>query len=113
MKMAKLDVVHSVEEKYRILFYEIIDILINHLLAHFSNSAKMEFFILLCFEKLDTYMFKAAFPEKLALVCDGIFYCAWMRTKKTKCPLSLIRHQRKISLWNTTTVSQHEHGYHF
>jgi hypothetical protein len=40
MKRAKSNIVNSVEEKYRILFYEIIDNLVIHLSGHFSSTEK-------------------------------------------------------------------------
>jgi hypothetical protein len=64
MEGAKSDIVNSVEDRYRILFYDT-DILINHLSTHFSCTEKMEFFSLLNCEKFGTYKFKATFPEQL------------------------------------------------
>jgi hypothetical protein len=77
--------VNSVEEKYRILFYKVIDNLINHLSTRFSSIEKMEFFSLLNCEKFDIYRFKATFPEqlikKLVQVYDGIFDCALLKNE--------------------------------
>jgi hypothetical protein len=42
-KRAKSDTINSVEEKYRIIFYEIIDILLN-LVARFSSTVKKGIF---------------------------------------------------------------------
>jgi hypothetical protein len=64
-KRAKCNIANSVEKKYRTLFYEITDNLINHLEALFSRNENMEFFSFLNCEKFDIFKFKTTFPEQL------------------------------------------------
>jgi hypothetical protein len=86
-KRTKSDIINSAQEKYRILFYKIIDNIINHLSAHFSGVEKMELFSLLNCEKFDTYKSEATCPQqlkrKLAQVSDGIFDCAFLKNELT------------------------------
>lgn len=77
IKRLKCNLVDSVESKYRMLFYEIIDNLLNNLTVRFSNIEKMEFFALLNCEKFDVYKLKSNFPDhlisKLIRVYEGEF----------------------------------------
>ena len=77
IKRLKCNMVDSVESKYRILFYEIIDNLLNNVRVRFSYIEKMEFFGLLNYEKFDVYKLKSNFPDhlisKLIRVYEGEF----------------------------------------
>lgn len=85
IKRLKYNAVDSVESKYRILFYEIIDNLLNNMTARFSNIEKMEFFGLLNYEKFDVYKLKSNFPDhlisKLIRVYEGEFDTALLKNE--------------------------------
>lgn len=85
IKRLKYNTVDSVESKYRILFYEIVDSLLNNLATRFSNIEKMEFFGLLNCEKFDVYKLKSNFPDhlisKLIRVCEGEFDAALLKNE--------------------------------
>ena len=65
IKRMKCSTVDSVESRYRMLFYEIIDNLLNNLKVRFLNIEKLEFFGLLNCEKFDVYKLNSNFPDHL------------------------------------------------
>jgi hypothetical protein len=85
IKRLKCNMVDSVESKYRMLFYEIIDNLVNNLTVRFSNIEKMDFFGLLNCEKFDVYKLKSNFPDhlisKLIRVYEGEFDTALLKNE--------------------------------
>jgi len=67
------------------LFYEIIDKLLNNLRVRLSYIEKTEFFGRLNYEKFDMYKFKSNFPDHiirlLIRVCNGEFHTGLLKNE--------------------------------
>ena len=85
IKTLKCNMVDSVDSKYRMLFYEIIDKVLNNLRVRFSYIEIMEFFGRLNYEKFDMYKFKSNFPDHiislLIRVCKGEFHTGLLKNE--------------------------------
>ena len=85
IKTLKCNMADSVENKYTMLFYEIIDKLLNNLRVRLSCIEKIEFFGRLNYEKFDMYKFKSNFPDHIISivirVCKREFHTGLLKNE--------------------------------